>query len=449
MIKMTIKIKIMLWYSSLLALLLGIVVPLIYFTMKTTMYDNAESLLRIHTSQALENFEFENNEIEISRFKNISGTSFMIFDAQGEIIINTSVNNNFDDLAPDYDRIINYDDESGNWLIFDQQLEEDEQDIGWIRAYVSLASVSSALNNLKMIIIIAFPIYLLIGVLGGLFISKKALKPIDDITKTAKIISTGDLSQRLGMADTGDEVSRLAKTFDEMINKLEDSLLKEKRFTANSSHELRTPISVIMANSEDMLDREHTLSEYKESLTLILNESKKMRSMVSKLLTLSKGDEAKIKYEFENIDLGLLIEGIIEEMMDAAKEKNLMLNYGFKEDITIQADQTLIIRLIMNLIDNSIKYSKENSQIEVFLSKQSDYAQIIVKDNGVGIPEEELPNIYNRFYRVDKSRSGEGTGLGLSIVKHIVEIHKGEIFIESELSVGTTVKVLLPIKADK
>lgn len=444
--KMAIKTKIMLWYTSLLALLLGLVIPLIYFTMKSTMYDNAESLLRIHTSQALENFEFENDKLELSGFKNISGTSFMILDINGEIIINTGINRKFNTLEPNFDTIINFDDESGNWLIFDQQLVEDEENIGWIRAYGSLESVHSALSNLKITILIASPIYLLIGVLGGLFISKKSLKPIDDITKTAQVISTGDLSQRLNMVNTGDEVSRLAQTFDEMIDKLEVSLAKEKKFTANASHELRTPISVIMANSEDMLARDYSANEYKEAISLILSESKKMRRMISKLLMLSRGDETSFKYEFEDIDLGSLIEGIVDEMLNYTKEKNILINYGYKDNIIIEADQTLIIRLIMNLIDNAIKYNDGNSQIEIFLSRKGKLAEIILKDKGIGISKEDLPNIYNRFYRADKSRSSEGAGLGLSIVKHIVDIHKGEIHIESELSIGTTVKVLLPLK---
>ena len=444
--KMAIKTKIMIWYTALLALLLSIVIPLIYFTMKSTMYDNAESMLRIHTSEALENFEYEHDKMELYGFKNISGTSFILFDAENNVIENTGTNDGLYTAEPDYGNITEYKDAGSNWLIYDQIIEEEGKNVGWIRAYASLESVNAALNNLKTIIAIASPIYILIGILGGLFISKKSLKPIDDITKTAQIISAGDLSQRLDMPDTGDEVSRLAQTFDHMIEKLEDSFRKEKRFTANASHELRTPISVIMANSEDMLFGDHTVEEYKDAVKTILSESQKMRNMVSKLLMLSKGDEASLTYAFEEIDLGLLIEGVVDEMLDYAKEKNILISYGYKEDIIIKADQTLIIRLIMNLLDNAIKYNNGNSQIEVFLNKKEEFAEIIINDKGIGIPKEDLPNIFNRFYRVDKSRSGEGTGLGLSIVKHIVDIHKGDISVESEVSSGTTFTILLPLK---
>ena len=213
------------------------------------------------------------------------------------------------------------------------------------------------------------------------------------------------------------------------------------------SHELRTPVSVIMATSEDALNGEHSVKDYQDALTTILSESKKMRGMISKLLMLSKGDEASLKYAFENIDLGLLIEGVVEEMLEYAKQKNILISYGYKEDVMIKADQTLIIRLVMNLLDNAIKYSNENSQIEVFLNKKKDCAEIVVKDCGIGIPAQELDKIFNRFYRVDKSRSGEGIGLGLPLVKHIVDIHKGSISVKSELSVGTKFTVRLPFES--
>ncbi len=444
---MAIKTKIMLWYTVLLVLLLGIVIPLIYFTMKSTMYDNAESMLRIHTSQALEDFEYEHDTMELYGFKNISGTSFILFDADNSLITNTGASDTLNSLAPDYDNISEYKTEQDSWLIYDQSIQEEGRTVGWIRAYASLESVYAALQNLKTIIAIASPIYIIIGILGGLFISKNSLKPIDDITKTAQIISTGDLSQRLEMPDTGDEVSRLAQTFDRMIDKLDESFEKEKRFTANASHELRTPVSVIMAASEDALNGEHSVKDYQDALTTILSESKKMRGMISKLLMLSKGDEASLKYAFENIDLGLLIEGVVEEMLEYAKQKNILISYGYKEDVMIKADQTLIIRLVMNLLDNAIKYSNENSQIEVFLNKKKDCAEIVVKDCGIGIPTQELDKIFNRFYRVDKSRSGEGIGLGLPLVKHIVDIHKGSISVKSELSVGTKFTVRLPFES--
>ena len=231
---MAIKTKIMLWYTVLLVLLLGIVIPLIYFTMKSTMYDNAESMLRIHTSQALEDFEYEHDTMELYGFKNISGTSFILFDADNSLITNTGASDTLNSLAPDYDNISEYKTEQDSWLIYDQSIQEEGRTVGWIRAYASLESVYAALQNLKTIIAIASPIYIIIGILGGLFISKNSLKPIDDITKTAQIISTGDLSQRLEMPDTGDEVSRLAQTFDRMIDKLDESFEKEKRFTANA-----------------------------------------------------------------------------------------------------------------------------------------------------------------------------------------------------------------------
>ena len=442
---MTIKGKIMLWYTSLLALLLCILIPLIYFSMKNNMYDNAEGLLKMHTSQALSTFEYDDNNISLGGFKNLSGTSFIIFDKDNNVLLKTEYSANLDKTPSNFGNVFQENGEDGHWLVYDLQLTEDNNISGWIRAYSSLEPIEATLQNLRLLIIVLLPIYLLIAILGGLFLSKKALSPIDKITKTAKSISTGDLSKRLNMPNTGDEVGRLAETFDEMLDRLDQSFKKEKSFTSNASHELRTPLSVIISNAEFALNGEQSEAKYKESLDLILSESNKMSSMISKLLMLTRGDESNYKYEFEQIDLGLIIEDVVEEMQEAAIQKNISLSYTGKKNIFIIADQTLIVRLLINLIDNAIKYSDNQGNVSISLRTKDKFAEISIEDKGIGIPETELPQIFNRFYRVDKSRSSEGSGLGLSIVKWIVDIHKGSVDIKSKLKEGTIIKVKLPL----
>ena len=443
--KFSIKVRIMLWYLVLLTVLLGILIPFLYYFMKASMYDNAESLLRIHTSQALANFEFEDEKISLENFRSISSSEFILYDVDDSPILDTGSNEQLYGTSANFDKVSTVETTDGNWLIFDQMLMEDEEYVGWLRGYSSLDPIENTLKNLRMLIFIAFPIYIIVAITGGLIISGKALAPVAKITETAKLISDGNLSERIGELNTNDEVSDLANTFDHMIDKLESSIIKEKRFTANASHELRTPISVIMANAEDMLAGEHSMSEHNKVFELILQETKKMKNMVAQLLMLSRGDELKYKYSFERINMALLVEDILDEMKAKAEEKEITIDYHYKENCIIEADQTLMVRMVLNLVDNAIKYGKQKGNINITLEKNGKQIEFKIGDNGIGISKEDMPLIFNRFYRADSSRNSEGSGLGLSIVKWIVEVHKGKIEIESELLKGTIITILLPI----
>jgi heavy metal sensor kinase len=392
--------------------------------------------------------QVEGNEIRLEQpYKIITtNTYFVVFDSKGNANIDSEILPQLVNLPiePELVRYITIDDI--HWAVYDEPLQIDGEVMGWVRVSRSMESLINTLNNLKLIIFIAIPLYIIFASLGGLFLADRALRPIDDITKTAGEISRGDIKQRLKKPKTKDEVGRLVITFNEMLDKLESFIKKERQFTADVSHELRTPLAVISAEAEHLLSNLPEKSEETSSLKKILKESKKMSYMVSQLLMLYRSEEGKYELSYEVLDLNVIAEEIVNEYKDIAVEKEINIKLKTETQLKIKADQTLITRLLVNLIDNAIRYSSKKGYIKVSLLKEKDFAVIRVSDNGNGISEEDLPCIFDRFYQADKSRGTEGSGLGLSIVKWIAEAHKGTIEVESKLSQGSTFTAKLPLE---
>lgn len=277
-------------------------------------------------------------------------------------------------------------------------------------------------------------------------LAKKALKPIDDIAKTARTIGHTDLSKRLNFPKVEDEIGRLAMTFDEMLDRLENAFKRERRFLSDASHELRTPLTTVKALVEEALEDCKTQDEYKEVLYVIHKEISKMNKIISQLFMLTRCEEGNWPVDFEKINLRIIVEDVMEEMQEFAQQKGVKLYKECDKDIFIEGDQTLITRLFINLIENAIKYNKKDGWILAKIEEQENEVKITIEDGGIGIPEEDLPFIFNRFYRVDKSRSTEGIGLGLSIVDWIVKIHRGRINVTSKVGIGSCFEIILPKK---
>ncbi|NNG65894.1 sensor histidine kinase [Caldanaerobacter subterraneus] len=286
-----------------------------------------------------------------------------------------------------------------------------------------------------------------ISFVTGYFVTKRALRPVDYMIKEVKEIDAKGLNKRLKVYGEEDELTRLAKTFNDMLDRLEESFARQNRFVSDASHELRTPISVIKGYI-DMLDRwgKDDREVLEEGIKAIKKETLEMESLVEKLLFLAKGDDRSIKLERESFDLKEIAEEVVREIKLIYEGKNVSLK---GENVRINADKKLIKEVLRILLDNAAKYTSKNGNIEIEIGS-GDEAYIKVKDDGIGIPEEDLPYIFERFYRVDKARSKDtgGTGLGLSIAKWIVEEHGGVIGVKSEVGKGTEFTVMLPLIND-
>lgn len=287
---------------------------------------------------------------------------------------------------------------------------------------------------------------ILISVFAGHVISRRTLNPIDLMTKTAMEISSGDLKNRVEVSQANDELTRLAVTFNQMIERLQVSFEKQTQFVSDASHELRTPIAIIQGYA-DMIDRwgKNDPKVLEESITAIHKETKSMAALVEELLFLARGDSNRISLQKTDFQLGKLLEEITAESRLIAPQHHF--SSTVRENITLHADRKLIKQALRAVVENSIKYTPENGSITINTFTCKNKAIIEVHDTGIGIPPEEQPKLFNRFYRVDKGRSKErgGSGLGLSIAKWIVEAHFGTVGVESSPGKGTTIKMQLSL----
>ena len=305
-------------------------------------------------------------------------------------------------------------------------------------------------SRLQWLIVLFSLIGVIVTVLVSSFLSKRILRPVNSIIKTAKTINTDDLSKRIDVPKTEDELQNLTLIINEMLDRLEFSFDNQSKFVSDASHELRTPLAIIKGYAEIIKKRRLTDEEiFEESIDSIINEAENMKSLVQKLLFLAKGEITKINTNFSEIDAGELVHQIYTDTVVSVKDH--VFNLEKSEEYKIKADTTLLQQAIRALIENATKYSDKNTNIYLISQKEGDFGRITVKDEGVGMTPEDSKRVFERFYRVDVSRTKAtgGTGLGLAIVKRIVEIHNGKIEVNSELGKGTEISIILPLVKEK
>jgi heavy metal sensor kinase len=312
----------------------------------------------------------------------------------------------------------------------------------------SAKQIDQALAGLVRTLIIAIPLALALAAGGGIFLARRALKPVDKIAQTAQEIEESDLSRRINV-NTKDELGRLAATLNAMIGRLEKAFQRQKQFTSDASHELRTPLAVIEAESSLALQKERPSTDYRQSLEIISQESRQMSSLINQLLTLARADAGKEQWNFTEVNLGKLITNLGTDVEVLCQEKGLSFQLGQTQDLVVKGDEARLRELFMNLLDNAIRYTPAPGTVSVSLRREGQMAVVAITDTGVGIPVEDIPFIFERFYRVDKSRSRAegGSGLGLAICRHIAEAHGGKIEVESQVGAGSTFSVWLPLQS--
>jgi heavy metal sensor kinase len=305
--------------------------------------------------------------------------------------------------------------------------------------------IETVLNLLRRIFYFAIPLTLTVSALGGIFLARRALKPVRQITDTARQIGETDLTHRIDV-ETEDELGHLAETLNAMISRLERAFERQKEFTGDASHELRTPLAVIRAEATLAIHKERSAQEYRKTLTTIAGEAANMAALLNSLLELARSDTGKRAYLLETINLDDLIEEICSDLVMSFHEKDLELKTELAKQIQIRGDRNGLRQLMGNLLNNALRYTDPGGRVTVTLVKRDKTAFVSVCDTGIGIPSEQIPFIFERFYRVDKarSRSAGGFGLGLAICKQIVEAHGGKISAESQPGGGTVFTVELP-----
>lgn len=318
-----------------------------------------------------------------------------------------------------------------------------------MRGITSITDAESSLRITVRFSLVLFPLMVaLAAVLGYLFV-RRAFRPVARLTATAReIYEKEDLSKRIGLTGEKNEIYVMAETFDMMLDKLEASFEKEKRFTSDASHELRTPVTVILSQCDYLLEDRDLSEEERSAVEAIRRKARSMSKMISQLLFLSRADQGRQAVHKELLDLSLITEMAADEQEEMAAEKNISIVRDIGEGIEGYVDETLFIRLWMNLIGNAISYGKEGGWLKVSLKKEKNTVFGAVEDNGIGISQEQLPHIWERFYQADTSRTGKentGSGLGLPMVKWIVETHGGKISVRSTPGAGSRFAFYLPL----
>ena len=291
----------------------------------------------------------------------------------------------------------------------------------------------------------SIPVVLGISALAGYFVSRRALRPIDRLTTAVRTISIGNLSGRLPISNSGDELQRLAETCNHMLGRVESSVGRIQRFTADASHELRSPISFMRMVAELALGNPQIDGESREGYEQILAESTAASNLLEDMLMLARADAGRNDLSFEQLDLSELVEDIRTRALALAEAKSHTLAVEHLVNVAISGDRASLRRLVWTLVDNAIKYTPCGGRIELSVHKAGNEALLQVSDTGIGIPEALLPRVFERFFRADPSRTEvDGTGLGLAIAKWIADMHHGSISVESAEGKGTTFRVVLP-----
>ena len=426
--RIPVSIRVTVWFSSVIVILFLIILSSLILIEDKVVNDLSQKEL----VEAVEEI-YEDPE----KFENFNdGIYYIKYNEQNEIIAGKFPKDFDIALAFSIEDINIYQVENKKFLYYDTRLQDEDN---WIRGIYPLGKVQKEIETLWNIAITLSVLFLIFVVIVGYRIIKNAFKPVKQISDTAlKIKRSKDFSNRIKLEDSNDdEIHKMASTFNEMLDTVEEVFIHEKQFSSDVSHELRTPITVILAQSDYALQYSDTLEETKESLEVINRHAKRMTNLINQIMELSKLERQK-EIEKEKINLSNIVLQLLEDYKPLLESKNLNLVYNVEKDLRIQGNKIMLERVFLNILMNAVKFTKTN--IEISLTREDKTAVLKIRDDGIGISEENKKFIWERFYQVNDSRNKEenkGSGLGLSMVKKIVDLHSATIDLESELEQGT------------
>ena len=455
----SIRLRLTLWYVLLLAIILAGFSAGIYVTLRHNLYANLDDSLQTRVADLLPLVRFEGDRPTLA--ESISANSLdldeqfvRVYDSSGRLTFDNSGGAGGEPTDGEaiqkalaggtVTRGIEVNGEPFRVRIV--SIEQDGRMAGALEVGRAADDVSDALRSLLLILGVAYPVTLALASLGGIFLASRALSPIDKLTRLARRISAEDLSQRLNLRLPDDEVGRLARTFDDMIARLEDAFRRQRQFTADASHELRTPLTAVKGQVEVALTRPREPDAYREVLQTVNEEVDRLIRLVGSLLTLARADAGQIPLALEAVDVPDLAVAAVEQVRPTAQQRDIELALAPGPAVTLRADEDLLLQLLLNLLDNATKYTPSGGRVTAGWSADGNRVELWVRDTGAGIAPEHQAHIFDRFYRADQARSRAegGAGLGLSICRWIAEAHGGSISVESAPERGSTFTVRLP-----
>ncbi len=323
---------------------------------------------------------------------------------------------------------------------------DDGRIAGALQIGMTPSDIEDAMHTLLRVLLVLAPATVLIASAGGLFLANRALAPIDHITRTAQRISAEHLGRRIGVQGPDDEVGRLARTFDSMLERLEAAFVRQQQFTADASHELRTPLTAIIGQIDVALGWPGSVESFRATLRTVREQTERLARLTNDLLLLARVDGHLVTLPPEPIDLGDILPALAMQVEPLAQAHGVMLMLPTFPPLIVLGNEDHLVRLFMNLLDNAIRYTPSGGQITLDATREPGQVGIRVCDTGPGIAPQHLPLLFDRFYRVDRGRNRAqgGSGLGLAIAQSIAQAHGGRISVESSVGAGSTFTVWLP-----
>lgn len=438
----SVKSRITLWYTAFIVLTVLFLVGALMLSQDISSHDYYEEQLRDSLNRSAEEISTMEDAKSIEQRLD-SGVQVTVLSDGGELLVGRrdfKINPRENTL-----RIRNATDDDF-WYLLDKPVVLQDGTRIWLRSYISSSVTERYLRTITTFLLFAIPVLLFISIFGGLLLTKRAFRPLDDIIQaSSNIAATADLRQHFRTDEQSEEVARLADALDRMLLRLRESMENEKAFISDASHELKTPLSVISAQSEYALQPGRTPEEKENALKIIHARSVKTGRMLSQLLLLSRMDYEKLPLNMERVDLSVLLEQIALEMEKKARSRGIAIHLEIEKDVCVFCDELLIMRVISNLLENAVRYGKDGGNLWISLSSAPDSAAMRFRDDGIGISKEDQAKIWQRFYQVNKSGNQlAGFGLGLSIVHCIVAAHGGSVSVDSDPGKGSVFTVELP-----
>ena len=450
--RLSITLRVTLLYTLFMVLLTGLSLGFLFHAGAQSRRQTTLDRMQTMAEASRKELEAKDGELEIDRDLEAfdDGVYLSLYDTAGVPL--------YGFVPREFDNSVIFDDgslrtvESGghSWYLYDEQITVEDYGPVWVRSIAAADAFNSTLGTLGKTALLVLPVFVVLAAVCGYLLTRRAFAPVRQITQTAREIGEGgDLSRRIGLTGRKDEIHTLAAEFDAMFARLEQAFDREKQFTDDASHELRTPTAVILSQSEYALENTHPQGETRAALESIHTQAARMAALLSQLLMLARADKGRQVVQREPVDLSELVEMVAETEAEQAEARNITVQTELEPGVMVQGDETLLMRLLINLTENAIRYGRPGGQVKLTLRRQDGEAVGTVEDDGIGIAPEDLDKIWQRFWQADPARSGGGAGLGLSMVRWIAGAHGGRVTVQSEPGKGSIFTFFLPCEKNE
>ena len=438
--KLTITARVALLCTLITAAIAVLALGALFYGEARMLDDYYRDKLLAAVQLARDDIRWENGALDIDRdLDDMPDINPAVFTSDGDLIYGRSM---IDEGFAEGIRRIEHD--GGQWYVCDELIMSDSGRV-WLRLFMSAGAAGNLSGAGRKLMLMILPALVALAWLGGRAVARRAMRPVAHITAAAESIAGGeDLKKRIVPAGARDEIYHLAEVFDGMLERLDGAFERERQFNSDVSHELRTPVAAILAQSGYALAETANDEDRREALAEIDKRAREMGELIRRLLALSRMDAGRTAPEFEETDMAIIAMTAAECFIDAAQKRGIQVHIDADCDVPVYGDQTMLTQAVMNLVENAVRYGRPGGNLWVSAASVNGGAQVRVRDDGPGMTAEQASRVFDRFYRVDNSRTTEGTGLGLALAKRIVQLHGGDILLDTAPDKGAAFTLVIP-----